>query len=62
MKSLSRDEDDKLGDDYKGLEAFAQMWIICLAFIALWIFIGLALALYVRACVEDENLKNQHAV
>ena len=34
---------------------------ITLLFVALWIFIGLAVALYVRACTEDDSLKNSHA-
>ena len=39
-----------------------QMLVISLMFIVLWILVGIAVALYVRACVEDENMKNSHAM
>ena len=43
------------------MEKFALMGVISALFVAIWIFVGLAVALYVRAQTEDENLKNSHA-
>ena len=54
-------DDSIVGADNPNMDKMMLMLVITLLFVAAWIFIGLAVALYVRACTEDDSLKNSHA-